>query len=109
MMGRLLLVVAVAANVSVAGMSVTASAWLWTRAAEPIAVPEAAVVPTVPSIVGETSVPYRAAAAEATARRQPAGSRSRAARARQVRRSRRAAVAPARVVAVRRAAPVAAP
>ena len=64
MMSRLLLVVAVAANVAVAGMSVTSSAWLWTRAAEPIARPE--VIPALPTFVGETSVPYRAAPRKAS-------------------------------------------
>jgi hypothetical protein len=79
-MARLLIVVAVAANVSVAGMSVTASAWLWTRAAEPITSPE--IAPAVPSIVGETSVPYRRAPAVT-----PAQARRRAARARRATRT----------------------
>ena len=50
-MSRFLIVVAVAANVAVAGMTVTSSAWLWTRATEPIVRPES--VPALPAIVGE--------------------------------------------------------
>ena len=55
-MSKFLLVVAVAANVAVGVMTVAGSAWLWTRATEPIMQPE--YVPPLPAIVGETSVPY---------------------------------------------------
>ena len=56
MLGRLLIVLAVAANVAVAAVSVTGSAWLWERAGEPVVQREP--VPALPSIVDETSVPF---------------------------------------------------
>ena len=48
--------IALAANVAVAGISLTGSAVLWSRATE--SAPELAPVPTLPTIVGEASVPY---------------------------------------------------
>jgi hypothetical protein len=66
MTSRLLIVLAVAANVAVAVTSVSGSAWLWARATESPAQPD--VVPTLPSVVQETSVPFVAEAATPSAR-----------------------------------------
>ena len=57
MISRLLIVLAVAANVSIAVGAVTGSAWLWARASAPVVREEP--VPALPAIVEETSVPVR--------------------------------------------------
>jgi hypothetical protein len=101
--------IAVGANVAVAGISLTGSAWLWTRAAEPTVRPQA--VPTLPAIVGETSVPFtsKAGAVERRANR-----RAEARRAQKAERRRASARAARRRPAIvhrttRRATPKQAP
>ena len=74
--------VAIAANVAVAGIALTGSAVLWSRATE--SSPELVAVPTLPAIVGEASVPYAA---------KPRGTFARRAKRAQVARSRAAAKA----------------
>jgi uncharacterized membrane protein len=71
--GRLLVVLAIGANVSIAVGSVTGSAWLWARASEPVVQSEP--LPTLPAIVEETSVPFVAGKAAAAEPRRRARSR----------------------------------
>jgi hypothetical protein len=101
MIGRLLIVLAVAANVAVAAVSVTGSAWLWDRAGEPVVQREP--VPALPSIVDETSVPFDQESARLLPAKKPVASPSqRAAKAANARRPARGALVSKRPRALRR-------
>ena len=69
------------ANVAVAAIALSGSAYLWARAVEPTTQPE--VSPALPAIVGQLSVPFRVeparqAAAARAAQRRAARARARA-------------------------------
>jgi len=99
MLRRLLVLVAVGANVAVAAGSVTGSAWLWSRASQPVIQPQP--VPPLPTVVEQTNVPFVAEASALPPRLRSRGT----AQGRHPRRLRERRHVPVRLKRVARRAP----